>query len=56
MKRIALFISIAGLIMTICPSFLHFFGVLSWKTHAQAMFIGMILWFVFAPVWYFKKA
>ncbi len=55
MKIVAIILSSVGLLLTLAPAFLHFFGQISWNTHAQLMFAGMILWFVFAPIWYFKK-
>jgi hypothetical protein len=55
MKITAILLSSIGLLLTLVPAFLHFFGQISWNTHAQLMFAGMILWFVFAPIWYFKK-
>jgi len=50
MRIFALFIAAAGLLLTIVPSFFVFLGGLSWHSHARLMFIGMLLWFVFAPI------
>jgi len=55
MKIFVMLLSLLGLLLTVVPAFLHFFSQISWNTHAQLMFAGMILWFVFAPIWYFKK-
>jgi hypothetical protein len=55
MKTVAIILSVIGLLLTITPSFLHFFGQITWARHAQLMFAGMIVWFVFAPIWYFRK-
>ena len=50
MRILALFIAAAGLILTIVPSFFVFLGNLTWQAHARLMLIGMLLWFIFAPV------
>lgn len=41
--------------LTIVPSFLVFFGVISWTTHAGLMTAGMVLWFATAS-WYRKPS
>jgi len=46
---------VAGLILTIVPSFFVFSGNLTWQAHARLMFIGMLLWFIFAPIAMKKK-
>ena len=55
MRTIAIILAVTGLLMTVAPSFLHFYGKISWTLHAHLMFVGMIIWFVCAPVWYFRK-
>jgi hypothetical protein len=50
MRILALVIALCGLILTIIPSFFVFLGDLTWQAHARLMFIGMLLWFVFAPI------
>ena len=50
MRRVWLFISLGGLILTLGPSLLVFAGRLAWQTHAQLMVVGMVLWFVGAPL------
>lgn len=50
MRIFALIAALAGLILTIVPSFFVFLRDLSWEVHARWMFIGMILWFIFAPI------
>ena len=50
MRIFALIFALAGLIMTVVPAFFVFLGDLSWGSHARLMFIGMVLWFVFAPL------
>jgi hypothetical protein len=55
MNIVALITALIGLALTIVPSFFVFFGSLSWGDHAQLMFIGMLLWFIFAPIGMKKK-
>lgn len=50
MKILLTLIALAGLILTVIPSFLVFMGKLSWNAHSQLMLVGMICWFVSAPV------
>ncbi len=50
MRTIAFITALIGLALTIVPSLFVFLGNLSWGDHAQLMFIGMILWFIFAPI------
>lgn len=51
MKPFLILVSILGLALTVVPSFLVFYGVINWSTHAQLMLVGMILWFISAPFW-----
>lgn len=51
MRRLLQLLSGAGLVMTVLPSFFVFAGSMPWRTHAQLMFAGMVLWFVTAPFW-----
>ena len=55
MRILAIFVAAAGLLLTIIPSFFVFLGNLTWQVHARLMFIGMLLWFIFAPVALKKK-
>ena len=50
MRVLALVIAFSGLILTIVPSFFVFLGDLSWEVHSRLMLIGMLLWFIFAPI------
>ncbi len=50
MRTVAIITALIGLALTIVPSFFVFLGNISWGDHAQLMFIGMILWFIFAPI------
>ncbi|MBN2287946.1 MAG: hypothetical protein JXQ83_01340 [Candidatus Glassbacteria bacterium] len=56
MRAGAIFFSLLGLGLTVVPSFFVFYQALSWKAHTQLVFAGMLLWFVFAPVWLGKRA
>ena len=55
MRILALITAAVGLILTIIPSFFVFLGNLAWQAHARLMFIGMLLWFIFAPIAMKKK-
>ena len=50
MRTVALITALIGLALTTVPSFFVFLGSLSWGDHAQLMLIGMLLWFIFAPI------
>jgi uncharacterized protein YqgC (DUF456 family) len=50
MRIVALITALIGLVLTIVPSVFVFLGNLSWGDHSQLMFIGMLLWFIFAPI------
>ncbi len=50
MRILALVIAFSGLILTIFPAFFVFLGDLSWEVHSRLMFLGMLLWFIFAPL------
>jgi hypothetical protein len=45
-----------GLALTVVPAVLVFAGTIAWATHARLMFVGMILWFLTAPVGIKRKA
>lgn len=51
MKLILKIISVAGLLLTVVPSFMVFAGDLNLETHKTLAFIGTILWFLSAPFW-----
>ncbi|GAA4413295.1 hypothetical protein GCM10023187_41420 [Nibrella viscosa] len=55
MKTILKPLSYIGLLLTVMPAFLVFYGVLSLDNHKLLMLIGMLLWFVTAPFWILKK-
>ena len=55
MRYMLIVLSALGLCLTVVPSLLVFYGLLSWKIHTQLMFAGMILWFVTAPMWMNKE-
>ncbi len=50
MRTVAIITALIGLVLTVVPSLFVFLGDVSWEDHAQLMFIGMILWFIFAPI------
>ena len=51
MRIVSILISIAGLALTVVPSFFVMYQQITWTLHAQLMFVGMVLWFISAPVW-----
>ncbi len=51
MKLLIKFISYIGLGLTLIPSFLVFTGGISFDSSKMLMFIGTVIWFVFAPSW-----
>ena len=51
MKIIWIIISCIGLLASVLPSILVFYGVVELQTHKTMMLVGMILWFVTAPSW-----
>jgi hypothetical protein len=55
MRTVALITALIGLVLTIVPSFFVFLGNLTWGNHARLMFVGMVLWFIFAPIGMKKK-
>ena len=44
-------LSIAGLILTLAPSFFVFNNSISLETGKTLMFIGTAFWFILAPFW-----
>jgi len=56
MKRILQLVSFLGLGLTVIPSFRVFGGHILMETHLTCMLIGMLLWFLTAPVWMRKQA
>ena len=51
MKTIYKSISYLGLLATVVPSMLVFSGAAELNTHKAIMGIGMVVWFVTAPLW-----
>ncbi len=47
--------SLVGLLLTVVPAFLVFFGKLPIERHYHLMLIGMVVWFLSAPFWMMKK-
>jgi len=44
-------ISVAGLILTLFPSFFVFGGMMTPETHKLLMLVGTVFWFAAAPFW-----
>lgn len=51
MKTAMKLVSLAALGLTIIPSVLVYLRLIPWDAHANLMVVGMILWFLSAPVW-----
>lgn len=56
MKKTLVLISLAGLGLTIIPSFMVLSGRLTWDDHSTLMVLGMILWFGSSPFWMKKTS
>ncbi|MFA9390229.1 MAG: hypothetical protein ACERKD_10495 [Prolixibacteraceae bacterium] len=56
MKILLTILSIAGLALTIVPSFLVLAGKMELQTNFLLMAIGMVVWFVSAPFWMKNKS
>jgi hypothetical protein len=55
MKILLISIAFIGLLATILPSILVFFGTIELGTHKTIMGIGMVVWFVTAPFFMKRK-
>lgn len=51
LKSIIIFLAIAGLLITLIPSILHFTGNISSEKVNLWMAIGMMLWFITGGIW-----
>ncbi|MEM1137217.1 MAG: hypothetical protein AAGI07_15370 [Bacteroidota bacterium] len=51
MKPIIITLGLAGLLLTILPAILLFYGSIEAAFQKQLMGIGMLLWFIAAPIW-----
>ncbi len=55
MRIVLIIISIIGLMLTIVPAFMVFFGSVTLETNKHLMLAGMLCWFVTAPFWMNKE-
>ena len=55
MKILLSSLALIGLLATVLPSVLVYFGAIDLGTHKTIMVIGMVLWFVTAPFFMKKK-
>lgn len=55
MKKLLISFSLLSLLLTIVPSFLVFYGIMTLETNKTLMLIGTIGWFATAPYWMNKK-
>lgn len=51
MKTLLKLVSAAGLLLTVVPSFMVFYGAIDKSTHFTLMSVGVIAWFISAPFW-----
>jgi hypothetical protein len=51
MKNVLKILSMIGLLLTIVPPFLVFYGVIDKSTHFTLMGVGVLVWFLSAPFW-----
>lgn len=56
MKPVLKLLSYLGLLLTVVPSFLVFYGKLPFEQHKTWMLAGTVLWFVTAPLAHRKKS
>jgi hypothetical protein len=56
MDKILKLLSVIGLILSLLPAFLTFYGVISFGQYTLLLLIGSMLWFATAPSWINKKA
>jgi len=56
MRKLLILISLLSLLLTLTPSFLVFFGVITLELNKTLMLIGTIGWFATAPYWMNKKS
>ena len=55
MDKILKALSVVGLVLSILPAFLTFYGVVSFQQYTLLLMIGTVLWFVSAPSWINKE-
>ena len=55
MRSLLKIVSLIGLLATIVPSLLVFWGVITLDSNKVLMIIGTLLWFSTAPFWMNKK-
>lgn len=55
MKTLLIILSVAGLLLTLIPSFLLWYGTISWEQLNLYMAGGMVLWFATATFWLGRK-
>ena len=55
MRTLLKIVSFLGLLMTVSPAFLHFFGIIEFEQHKWITFLGTALYLGTAPFWMNKK-
>jgi hypothetical protein len=56
MRNLLKIISLAGLLLTLLPAVLYFYGQIAFEQHKSLMLLGTFAWFATAPFWMNKKA
>lgn len=51
MKIVLKIVSLIGLLLTVIPSFMVFYGLIDKEVHFILMGVGVIAWFGSAPFW-----
>ncbi len=56
MKTLLIILSVAGLLLTLVPAFLLWYGTISWEQLNFYMAGGMVLWFATAAFWLGRRS
>lgn len=56
MKKLLIFVSLAGLLCVIVPPIMYLAGNLDKSPMSTAMLVGTLLWFASAPLWMGKNS
>lgn len=56
MKKLLILVSVCSLLLSVIPSFLVFFNIITQEMNKNLMLIGTFGWFLTAPYWMNKKA
>ena len=51
MRILLIAASVGGLLLTVVPAMLVFWGAIAFPLHAKLMAVGTLAWFASAPLW-----